>query len=426
MRTRCALATLLILVCLIAAPVLAAEYDLGGKTVSFVSWGNVLGGFQEGGMFEGRLEEAEALFNCKIVRVPAAYANLEDVWTARLLSGDSKYDVWQTGHKFFMRSVARNYFFPVSDVLDEEYFENLPLLRRRIAETFSFKGKKYVFDSNYGWAVGELQFLWWNKTLWDKEGLPDLYELVDAGEWTWDKALELSRLATKDTDGDGVVDQWAFSNWPRNIYLINGWNFTREVDGKVVWTGATPEGIASYDFLFKLTSEGVVAEGAVGTSGASQAVREGRVAFFPGSLFQYSTVSAAEGVEWGIVPFPMGPHVDRYYYPIGGSVFFTLPANCEEPEALIALVNFLWRPDFWEEGVQTSIGAYAQDRQAARVVMQGLDTWDGEICLALGILEDRVNAKIWWPIINGGKTPTQALSEFSVEAQALLDEALQQ
>lgn len=426
MRARWTIATLVFLISVIAAPVLAADYDLGGKTVSFVSWGNVIGNFQEGGRFDGRLEEAERLFNCKIVRVPAAYGELMDIWTARLLSGDSEYDIWQTAHRYFMQLVGRDYFFPVSEVLGEEYYGNLPEFHSRMAETFSFKGKKYLFDANYGWAVGELQFLWWNKTLWDREGLPDLYELVEAGEWTWDKAIELSRLFTRDTDGDGTADQFAFSHFPRNMYLTNGWNFTREVDGRLVWTGATPEAVAVFDYLSRLAIEGVVAEGVIGYSTGVELGNQGKTAFVPGSLFQYSRLSGAEGVEWGIVPEPMGSHVDRYHFPIGGHVFFTLPANCKEPEALVALVNFLWAPDFWEEGVQEQTGAYAQDRQAARVIQRALETWDGEICTTVGILGDHFTRKVWSPVINGGKTPTQALSEFSVEAQALLDDAMQQ
>ncbi|MDD2269625.1 MAG: hypothetical protein PHY15_08825 [Eubacteriales bacterium] len=46
--------------------------------------------------------------------------------------------------------------------------------------------------------------MFYNKTLAKDATLPDLYELVRDGEWTYDKMTEYARLATKD-DGNGVV-----------------------------------------------------------------------------------------------------------------------------------------------------------------------------------------------------------------------------
>jgi hypothetical protein len=55
---------------------------------------------------------------------------------------------------------------------------------------------------------------YFNKGLWNELNLPDPYELVRRGEWTWDKLLEFSNIAKSDLNGDGVIDspndRWGF------------------------------------------------------------------------------------------------------------------------------------------------------------------------------------------------------------------------
>ena len=49
--------------------------------------------------------------------------------------------------------------------------------------------------------------LWYNKSLFDKEGVP-----YPNRDWTWDDLLAAAKKMTKDTDGDGLLDQWGFVN----------------------------------------------------------------------------------------------------------------------------------------------------------------------------------------------------------------------
>jgi len=43
----------------------------------------------------------------------------------------------------------------------------------------------------------------YNKDLFDRAGVP-----YPADDWTWDEFLRLARILTRDTDGDGQIDQW--------------------------------------------------------------------------------------------------------------------------------------------------------------------------------------------------------------------------
>ena len=46
-----------------------------------------------------------------------------------------------------------------------------------------------------------------NKTLASNYGLPDIYELVREGKWTFDKLSELAASASQDIDGDGIITE---------------------------------------------------------------------------------------------------------------------------------------------------------------------------------------------------------------------------
>jgi ABC-type glycerol-3-phosphate transport system substrate-binding protein len=54
--------------------------------------------------------------------------------------------------------------------------------------------------------------IYYNKTLLKQLGQADPWVAVK-GDWTWDQLMNLAKLATRDTDGDGKVDQWGI-HWP--------------------------------------------------------------------------------------------------------------------------------------------------------------------------------------------------------------------
>jgi multiple sugar transport system substrate-binding protein len=74
-----------------------------------------------------------------------------------------------------------------------------------------FFSGKYIFDNQI--------FVAYNKSLAEREGLPNLAELYKNGQWTWDKFIELAAQVTKDTNGDGTVDQYGFCYDPSGYGL---------------------------------------------------------------------------------------------------------------------------------------------------------------------------------------------------------------
>src|SRR5258708_37988398 len=57
----------------------------------------------------------------------------------------------------------------------------------------------------------------YNKNLSDRAGLP-----YPTDDWTWDDFSRIARLLTRDTDGDGQIDQWG-TYYDRRVFLWLPW-----------------------------------------------------------------------------------------------------------------------------------------------------------------------------------------------------------
>ena len=45
-----------------------------------------------------------------------------------------------------------------------------------------------------------------------------MYDVFFNYEWTWDKMLEYAKNLTRDTDGDGIIDQWGLGVWTGRVW----------------------------------------------------------------------------------------------------------------------------------------------------------------------------------------------------------------
>lgn len=70
----------------------------------------------------------------------------------------------------------------------------------------------------YGYDVGSSIF--YNKRILSELGLADPHELLQKGEWTFDKLEEYARLAKK-TDANGNVAVWGLGAWSSSDFLAN-------------------------------------------------------------------------------------------------------------------------------------------------------------------------------------------------------------
>ncbi len=110
-----------------------------------------------------------------------------------------------------------------------------------------------VYDRQFT-AVGYFDFttitrigtFFFNDTMVIDYRLGNLYDLVESGEWTWDKMVEMCEIVAEDVNQDGVMDgadKYGFSSrWDfiGGLTLTAGYQYvTRDAEGEYVITGVT-------------------------------------------------------------------------------------------------------------------------------------------------------------------------------------------
>lgn len=142
-----------------------------------------------------------------------------------------------------------------------------------------------------------------NKTLLDKEGIH-----VPDNNWTWDDFYNICKTVTKDTDKDGVIDQFGFYNytWKDAVYS-NGIKLFNDAGTESYFGDARVE--QAVNFVKKLNSLNNSYQV------TSQVFDNGKVAFRPLSFSEYRTykpypwsIRKYSNFEWDCIKLPAGPN----------------------------------------------------------------------------------------------------------------------
>lgn len=382
------------------------EVDFGGKTVTIVR-----GGLPD----EERVAEAEKLFNVKIERF--RYDNVEHLMS-RIMSGDSALDIIRMPHRQgYFQLVSSGMLLPVSDILPEEHYEALSVTDRYTIDKLQFKGQYYGFGSHHGLHNGSMMLMAYNKDILNQYNQPDPYELWLNGEWNYDVFEEIMKAVTADTDGDGVIDQFGMTDIANSaaVYRFapsNGVELARvEEDGLYVFNYDSEAAVEVLNRIYRWRQELKVLGGDF---------TQGTAAFTTSHLAGIRHAKA-EGVNFGLVAMPMGPHADRYYYPVFEYWMMMLPINSEYPEGLMALGCFLYREEDTYADLEFRINEYMTCKEHANLYTTAIDSWRGE-----GDMFQ--NTDLWSivgpvsDVINGVKGAAAAMDEVKLQGQAYLDD----
>lgn len=422
MRNLKSLIVLAIVFALAATPVFAQQYDFGGKTVTFIGWVDNLEEVEK----TGRLAEAERLFNVKINRELASQDDYQAILTARLMSGDSEYDVWRfTNHaEWFFSMAGQGQLLSVSDVLGTEYYGDAWDVARGGINAFSLGDDYYAVALFPQLAdAGTAYWTLFNKDIIEDAGLPDPYDLYFAGEWTWDAMRDIALATTVDFDNDGVIDQWGIANMYEYAFLTgtNGDNyFIEDEEGNVKFNWNSERILEGLAFGHQLRYVDQVV-----TSGFAP-FENGTAAIGFGEGWRVDFIADGD-INYGILPLPKGPHGENTLY-TSWLESWVLPANVEQPEAMIALVDFLFRDNdivsSTDNLIQARVDRWAPDFKGARVVQETLETYgrEGEIFKFALTAPEVLTA--YSEVIRGEKTPAEAMNAVAAVGQAYIDDIM--
>lgn len=297
------------------------------------------------------------------------------------------------------------------------------------------KGALYGLPKDVGpFALG------YNKNIFEEAGIP----LPDKDKaYTWEEFLEISQQLTKDTNGDGEVDQWASgfnATWTLQSFAYsNGASFLDETGDKI--TVDTSEFADSLQFLADLTNKyhTTPSSSQAETLDTYQRWMNGELAFFPVGPWDMSTYAKLD-FEYDLMPWPSGSTGKSVAYT--GSLGLVVSASTKNPDLATELAIYLCAD---EEAQQTLLDAQVQIPN----LIDMAEEWasDTESVPSnkqefLDIIQDygvpyptyaTYNSQ-WldefWanitPVMQGEQTANEFLAEIQPKMQKLLDEANEQ
>ncbi len=166
-----------------------------------------------------RNEEVQNRFNVKFNFRPGDSNNSEATPIIRSLiqAGDDTYEVYVNVQHAGVPLIYDDLFVDWNTMMPNANLEN-PWWYSNVLRDLNFGDKVYVTAGAYNFhclkASAAIAF---NKTLLDELDLEYPYQLVLDGKWTIDKMLEYTKAASKDLNGDGLLDEdndrLGFSGW---------------------------------------------------------------------------------------------------------------------------------------------------------------------------------------------------------------------
>lgn len=181
--------------------------------------------------------------------------------------------------------------------------------------------------------------IYFNKRLLQEAGIdPDsLYELQDNNEWTWDKFEEMCKKVQKDTDNDGVIDQYAMTNFTSSLYpaavFSNGGEFIGKDDSGYFNDLESDKTMEALNWALKMLDnyEMVYPEDAEWDY-TFTAFANGEAAFTCADAYRASSWNSDMEDDFGFVCFPMGPEMDHYVNYSQDNVY-VIPSCYDEQKA---------------------------------------------------------------------------------------------
>jgi multiple sugar transport system substrate-binding protein len=187
--------------------------------------------------------------------------------------------------------------------------------------------------------------LYYNKKMFDEAGIP-----YPDDTWDWDKLVEVGKQLTKDTNGDGIPDQWGV--YTETTDMENAWSsFVWQAGGDVLSADGTTsaldsdESAAGIQFLQDLIWKEKVSPDPALFAETGDAFEQGVAAMEINGSWLVPTHEAA-GLEFGIAPLPAGPAGQATSVNPTGAVVYK---STDAPEAAWALVKYLASPEAQEQ-----------------------------------------------------------------------------
>jgi len=209
-----------------------------------------------------------------------------------------------------------------------------------------FRGYSWSFLDNRPEANG--QFLGVNLDIINAIGAPNPVDLFERGQWTWDAMLDIMRMATRDTTGDGTLDQWGIAAQPDNIaFNLIAANDGIMVDDNLQYAFDHPNTIQALEFMETIFHESLWQYDPAGGMDVGDwgtnfwAFDQGRAALWVGAT--WAMHGGDLPFEFAVVPFPKGPRNTSGNVRMGGwdqALVFPHGSSWNQADILMVIEEF--------------------------------------------------------------------------------------
>lgn len=239
---------------------------------------------------------------------------------AMILSGDASFDIVAGYAAMILGAIQKGLFLNWYDVPTIDVSEHW--WSAQIADSLTINGKLFAMTGDIALSVWEdMVCMYFNQKLATDYGVPDLYELVRNGEWTFEELLSIVSGVSGDLNGDGRYTQddlfgyityWSTaidSYMPAfDIQVVK-----RGEDGWLSYTMNNERMIGALEKMQALFSNGSQFSLMVSSGDLQKIFQEDRALFFAHDLRTSAKLRDME-TNYGIVPYPKyDAQQDKYY-----------------------------------------------------------------------------------------------------------------
>lgn len=374
--------------------------------------------------WEPLLEDWEKENNCKVNITIVPWDSYEETYTTAINSGEGP-DVGYMYNEMFPTYIDSGAVVDMTEYITDED-----------REEYKYLDNGVLMDGQYGWPIvtGVPFLLYYNEEILDELG-------VEPPE-TWDDFTDICKKATKDTDGDGKIDQYGYAVGMNTsdvgpAQILNAYYYTAlwQNGGQIynddlksvafadeAGTEAMTwlSGLVDYmnpDFMSMSWSEAfanVFGEGkaAFGIYRSSQNDETLFAETYPELKWDY--VTSLKKVEYGT---------------FGATDCLTLMSAAEDKELAMDFIKYVTAAEFMEQYHSKCPGAaltvsepYTGDEKMERVYTEDADKWHG---LQVGPSQADILVQLaggLQGVMTGEMTVEEALKEAEDYSNALLDE----
>ncbi|MCI8821307.1 MAG: extracellular solute-binding protein [Lachnospiraceae bacterium] len=242
-------------------------------------------------------------------------------------------------------------------------------LDSRIQEDPDFEPDRYFSSAfrtgQYGGAQYALPYevvptlMFVNKTLLTKEGI----EMPDQ-DWTWEELYDICRKVTKDTDGDGILDQFGIYNFDWMDAVCSNGGEVFQADGSSCYM-ADDRIVESVKYIRQLNALNQ------GQKVVQEDFNGGSVAFMPLTFAEYRTyktypykIRRYANFQWDCITMPAGSQGENLSQV--DTLLMGISANTRKEELAWEFLKLLT----YDESVQTEIFQYSQGASVLKAVTQ--------------------------------------------------------